>query len=124
MRNFQQKRTWSNVFQSKPVLIVFGLLLLVFAWNIWGLWNKLEETANNKKIAEDKITALQQQKDKLTANINSLNTDQGKEQVFRQNFGLAKDGESEIVILDDNSAPPPSPPQSSGFFGWLKNLFK
>lgn len=124
MRNFQQKRTWSNVFQSKPVLIFFGLLLLLFAWNIWGLWNKMEDTEKNKKIAEDKITALQQQEDKLSADIDSLNTDQGKEEVFRENFGLAKAGESEIVVLDDNSTPPPPPPNSSGFFGFLKNLFK
>jgi cell division protein FtsB len=124
MRNFQQKRTWSNIFQSKPVLIFFGLLILLFAWNIWGLWNKMQDTEKNKKVIEDKITALEQQKNKLSSDINNLNTNQGKEQVFRQNFGLAKDGEGEIVILDDNSTPTPTPPQSSGFLGFLKNLFK
>jgi competence protein ComGC len=111
------------MFQSKPFLILLGILVLLFAWNIWGLWNKMTETAKNKQIVQNQITALNQQKEKLTSDINNLNTDQGKEQVFRENFGLAKQGENEIVVLDNN-APPVSPPASSGFFGFLKNLFK
>ncbi len=77
MRNFQRKRVWSNIFQSKPVLMLFGLLIILFAWNIWGLWNKMQDTEKNKKIEEDKIAALEQQKDTLSTDINNLNTDQG-----------------------------------------------
>ncbi len=84
----------------------------------------MQETEKNKKVIEDQITALQQQKEKLTSDINNLNTDQGKEQVFRENFGLAKQGEDEIVILDNTNPPPASAPASSGFWGFLKNLFK
>jgi len=124
MRNFQQKSVWRNVVESKPFLIILGLLILLFAWNILGLWNKMQDTEKNKKVVEDQITALEQQKDKLSTNIDSLNTDQGKEKVFRENFGLAKEGENEIVILDDKNANPSPPAPSSGIFGFLKNLFK
>ena len=110
--------------QSKPFLILFGILILIFAWNILGFWNKMQQTEKNKKIVENQITALEQQKEKLSTDINSLNTDQGKEKVFRENFGLAKDGENEIVILDDNTLPPSPGATSSGFWGFLKNLFK
>ena len=76
-------------------------------------------------MLEDKIAALQQQKDKLSSDINSLNTDEGKEKVFRENFGLAKDGEDMTVVVEDNN-PSQTPPQSpaAGFFSFLKNLFK
>jgi len=124
MRNFKRQRVWRNMFESKPFLIFLGILILLFAWNIWGLWNKMEETAKNKQIVQNQITALNQQKGKLTSDINNLNTDQGKEQVFRENFGLAKEGENEIVVLDNNATTPTSPPASSGFFGFFKNLFK
>ena len=124
MRNFQQKNVWRNMFESKPFLILFGIFLIFFAWSVWGLCNKMQDTEKNKKIVEDQITALQQQKEKLSTSIGSLNTDQGKEKVFRENFGLAKVGESEIVVLDDNTSPPPPPTQSSGFWGFLKGLFK
>jgi len=124
MRNYQQKRVWRDIAESKPVLIILGILILVFAWNILGFWNKMRETERNKKIIEDKITALNQQKDKLTADINDLNTEQGKEKIFRENFGLVKEGENEIVIVDDKSTPPPAPAQSGGVWGFLKGLFK
>jgi cell division protein FtsB len=123
MRNFQRKRVWRDVFQSKPFLILLGVVILFFAWNIWNLWNKMQDTQKNKKIVEVQITNLEQQKEKLTSDINNLNTDQGKEEVFRENFGLAKAGESEIVVLDNNT-PPPAPPASAGFWGFLKNIFK
>ncbi|MBI3888176.1 septum formation initiator family protein [Candidatus Nomurabacteria bacterium] len=124
MRNFQQKRGWRNIFQSKPVLALFGILILVFAYNILGLWNKMQDTEKNKKIAEDKVAELLQQKKKLTTDINSLNTTEGKEKLFRENFGLAKDGEDLIVVVDDKNSPAVPKPASSGFFGFLKNLFK
>ena len=125
MRNYQQKRIWRDVMQSKPVLILLGIGILIFAWSVLGFWNKMQDTEKNKKIVEDKITALEQQKEKLTSDINSLNTDQGKEKVFRENFGLAKEGENEIVIVDDQNTPPSAASEtSSGFFGFFKNLFK
>jgi cell division protein FtsL len=125
MRNFQRKRIWRDTLQSKPVLIFLGILILVFAWNILGFWNKMQDTRKNNKIIEDKITALEQQQDKLSTGINNLNTDQGKEEVFREKFGLAKEGENEIVIVDDKTPPAaPAPASSSGFWGFLKNLFK
>lgn len=82
------------------------------------------ETGKNKKIVEDKIIALQQQKEKLSSDISNLQTDQGKEKIFRENFGLAKNGEDMIVIVEDKNPPVAPQPAASGFFSFLKNLFK
>jgi cell division protein FtsB len=109
--------------QSKPVLILLGFLVLFFAWNILGFWNKMRETAQNKKIAAENVASLQKQKDQLSSEINSLNTEEGKEAFIRENYGLAKQGEEEIVITDNENSPP-TPSTSSGFWGFLKNLFK
>ncbi len=109
--------------RSKAVLVFLGIFILFFSWSVLGFWNKLQETSKNKKIAEDKVAALEQQKEKLTTDINSLKTDQGKEKVFRENYGLAKEGEDEIVIVDDKNQTA-SPQSSVGFWGFLKNLFK
>jgi cell division protein FtsB len=124
MRNLQQKNGWRKILQSKPVLTVFGILILFFAYNILGFWNKMQETEKNKKTIEDKITVLEQQKEKLSSDIKSLNTDEGKEKLFRENFGLAKDGEDTIVIVEDKNPPVAPKPASTGFFGFLKNIFK
>ncbi len=124
VRNFQQKNGWRHIIQSKPVLILFGVLILFFAYNVLGLWNKMQDTEKNKKIAEDKIASLLQQQKNLSSEINSLNTAEGKEKLFRENFGLAKDGEDLTIVVQDQNPPSFSKPASTGFFGFLKNIFK
>ena len=124
MRNFQQKRGWRSLVESKPVLILLGIFILFFAWNILGFYRKMQETEKNKNIVEDKITELTAQKQQLLSDTNSLNTDEGKEKLFRDNFRLAKDGEEEIVIVDDKTPPVAPPKPSSGFFSFFNNLFK
>ena len=84
MRNFQQARGWKNIVQSKPFLILFGIVILIFSWNVFGLWNKMQETVKNKKIVEDKVALLKQQKENISSEINSLNTVEGKEKFFRE----------------------------------------
>jgi cell division protein FtsB len=124
MRNLENKRGWRNIVQSKPFLILFSIVLLIFSWNVFGFWNKMQETSKNKKIIEDKIAALQQQKENISSEINNLNTDQGKEKFFRENLGLVKEGEDVTIVVEDKNPPVNPKPASSGFFSFFTNLFK
>jgi cell division protein FtsB len=124
MSNFQRKRSGRQILESKPVLALFAIIILIFAWSVLGLWNKMQDTAKNKKLVEDKITELQIQKQKLTADINSLNTDEGKEKIFRENYGLAKEGEDLIVVEEDKNAADASKSAESSIISFFKNLFK
>ena len=123
MRNFQEKRGWRNIVQSKPFLIFFGIVILFFSWNVFVFWNKMQETEKNKKIVEDKIALLKKQKEDISSEINSLNTMEGKEKFFRENLGLAKEGEDVTVVIEDKN-PPVSKPAPSGFWSFFTNWFK
>lgn len=111
--------------QSKPVLIFFGILILFFAWSVLGFWNKMQETEKNKKIVEDKVAALKQQKETYLSEINDLKTDQGKEKFIRENYGWAKEGEGVTVVIEDKN-PPVAPKNnfSSDFWSFLTSWFK
>ena len=125
MRNFQKKKGWKNIFQSKPFLILFGVVILIFSWKVFDFWNKMQETMENKKIIENKIATLKQQKENISSEINNLNTDQGKEKFFRENFGLAKEGENITIVVEDKNPPKIQEDNSfSWFFSFFKNLFK
>lgn len=124
MRNFQQQEGWKNIVRSKPFLILFGIIILIFSWNVFGFWNKMRETVQNKKMVEDKVVALRQQKENISSEINSLNTAEGKEKFFRENLGLVKEGEDMIVVVEEKKPPEVSKSASSGFFSFLKNWFK
>jgi len=124
MRNLENKRGWKNIVQSKPFLILFGIVILIFSWNVFGFCNKMQETSKNKKIVEDKVATLKQQKENISSEINSLNTDQGKEKFFRENLGLVKEGEDVTIVVEDKNPPVTPKPASSGFFSFFTNWFK
>ena len=119
MRNFQEKKSWRRIVQSKPVLIFFSIVILFFSWNVFGLWNKMQETVKNKKMIEDKVALLKQQKEDISFEINSLNTVDGKEKFFRENLGLVKDGEDMTVIVEDKNPPEVPTEDSSSFFSFF-----
>ena len=124
MANFQEKKNHKNFFHSKPVLVVLSLLLVLFLLNVIKLANKAVETKRNKEIAQAKITELQEQKVKLESNIQKLNTEKGIEENIREKFGLAKEGEGMIVIVDDeNKSTTENTEKKGGFLEFLKKMF-
>jgi len=124
MKSFQQKRGWKNIVQSRPVLVLLGVLVFIFAYGLVGFMGKMQVTIENRKIAENKVIELQTEKDKLSSDISKLKTNSGVEESIRDKFGLAKEGEGEIVIVDDKNASEIPKQESNGFFSFLKNLLK
>ncbi len=85
---------------------------------------KMEITRENKKIAENKVAELQQKKEKLSSNIAKLKTDQGVEESIREKYGLAKEGEDVIVVVEDKNASVAKESESGGFWSWFTSWFK
>ena len=111
--------------QSKPILIFLGVVVLVFAWSVFGLVSRMQETMRNKKVVQDKIENLQKEKEKLISDINKLETDKGMEENIREKFGLAKDGEGMVVVVDDKNTPQnDAENKTNGFLSFFKNWFK
>ena len=120
MRSFQQKQRWRNIMESRPVLILFAVVLLVFAWSVLSFLGKMRTTRENKELAQAKVVELREKKEKLSTDIDKLNTDEGKEQIFRENFGLAKAGEGLIVIADEKDTTSlEEKDRDRGFFSFL-----
>lgn len=124
MRNFQEKRGWRNIVQSKPFLMLFGIIILFFSWNVFTFWNKMQETVKNKKIIEDRIALLEKQKENISSEIDSLNTNEGKEKYFREDLGLAKEGENMTVVVEEKNPPKVPIKDSSSFWSFLMGWFK
>jgi cell division protein FtsB len=125
MRNFQKKGRLKYLMQSKLFLIFFGIVILAFIYSIFNFVGKTEEASRNRKIAENKIIELEKSKEKFNSDINKLKTEKGIEENIREKFGLAKEGENMILVVDDkNSAEMTQEKDTGGFFFWLKNLFK
>ena len=121
MKSFQQKRGFRNIIHSRPILALLGILVLIFAWSMIGFMNKMQMTIENRKIAEDKVAQLEEKKEKLSYDITRLKTDQGVEESIREKFGLAKEGEGLIIIIENKNKPAVKVACPKGFFSFLKN---
>ena len=111
--------------ESPLALIVLGIIILIFSWSVIRFWGKMAETRKNKEIAEAKTETLREQKGALRADIEKLETDRGKEEFFRENYGLAKEGEEVIIIVDKApTAEEPERGRISSFLSFFVNLFK
>jgi len=125
MRGFQKGGRLKHIMQSKFSLMLLGMIILAFFFSMFGFLGKMEETSKNRKIIEDKIAELEKSKEKLNSDISKLNTEKGIEENIRDKFGLAKEGENMIMVIDDkNSTGTQQQTDSGGFFSFLKNLFK
>ena len=86
--------------------------------------SKMQITTENRKIAENKLADLQKEKEKLSSDISKLKTTSGVEESIRDKFGLAKDGEGLIIIVDDKNAVAAPKEKKGGFFSFFANWFK
>ncbi|MCM2339450.1 MAG: septum formation initiator family protein [Burkholderiales bacterium] len=125
MKSFQKNKRFNRLFQSKVFLLFLGIVLLVSFYSIFGFMNKMRETVKNKNIVRDKIEELEKTKEKLNLDIKKLDTKDGTEESIRQKFGLAKEGEEMIMIVEDkNVGEDQKELDSKGFFSVIKSWFK
>ena len=124
MKNYQKKTNFKHFLQSWPMLFILAFLCIFIASGVVGLLGGFRDTLKNKKIAEEKMMELEARKVRLVKDLANLETDEGKEKIFRENYGLAKEGE-EVIIVVDEKIPPEAldDKKGKGFFGFL-NIFK
>jgi cell division protein FtsB len=122
MRDFQSKSRFKRFIESKLALSLISLLFVLSLWNLLGFWGKMNETSKNRKFAEEKVSALRESKMKLESNVSKLETDRGVEEVLRENFGLSREGEEVIVIVEDENIAP-VPEEKKGFMKFWQGLF-
>lgn len=105
-------------------LLLAGLCALVVAgsFGVWGTYQKERESAALDAEAEAQAADLSQREAKLTSDIADLETNRGKEAALRQQYALAAQGESMVLIVD-SSAQTPMTASTSAFVAWLHKTF-
>jgi cell division protein FtsB len=125
MAEFKRKST--NTFWHSPLaLIVLFLILVIFSYNMVGLFKKERETVNTKSLVLDKVNRLEDREKTLNASIEKLKTEKGTEDVIREKYQVVRPGEKMLIIVDqdDTNNTTPDVPREHGFVNWFKNIFK
>jgi cell division protein FtsB len=103
--------------------MLVGLFVLVVAAGsgVWSAYHKQQESAALRAQAENQLADLSERQMQLNADIAKLETDRGKEEVLRDQYALAAQGEGLIVIVDSTTTEVQA--TSSAFAEWLHNTF-
>lgn len=105
-------------------LMMVGLFLLVclVASGVWNIFWKNQESIALNQQAQARLADLRERQSELTANIQGLDSEHGREAVLRQQYALGHPGEGMIVIVD-----PPIPiavvSTTTAFQSWIKRVF-
>ena len=110
-----------RLFGRRLILLGLFALIVLSAMGVWSAYGKERESRVLRQEAEMQLGDLSQRQEQLDADIASLETDRGKEQVLREQYALAARGEGLIVIVD---TPPVAPTRAtSSLVDWLKKTF-
>lgn len=103
MREFQDKRKFRRVLYSKVTLAILLVLIALLSRATWNVYLKAGESRRNSELSQKEYDVLKTRHDFLKAQIESLNTPEGREKEIRQNFQVSKTGEQIVVIVESTS---------------------
>ena len=122
MKTFQEKSKPRQFFESTPVLILLSVILILFVFGIVNFAKKAIEASRKRELAEERINELEGRKVNLENDIENLETDFGKERVFRENFGMGRPGEGVVVVVEPKDGLG-SEGQKKGFWYFVRGWF-
>ncbi len=123
MKNIQIKKKKTPFLKNPIVLLILFVLLVFFVLGVVDLFFRMQDTIKNKKISENQLKTLEDRKSKLIEDIDALNSEKGKEKVFRENYGYANEGEGVIFIVANQELNSENITQNTSFLEKIKNFF-
>ena len=120
------KRRNYKFWHSPLALGVIFCLLVYFGYRVFDLVKKEMETESQKNYVLDKKSELEKKQILLEGELSKLQTEEGKEEVIRDKYQVAKPGEKVVVLVgNDNNQNPGGEVggEQHGFWNWIKRLF-
>ena len=118
MRSRRNKNIFKSILYSWFTITLIFVISVALIYNVIGLIKKNKLTKENRQRAADQLASLEVRETELQSELDKLRTDRGIEETLRDKFGVVKEGEGLIIIVDDpdNKKTEDNPEKSNGFF--------
>ncbi len=109
---------------GRRVVLALVVALVVFAgFSLWSAYEKERESAALRIEAEIQLADLATRRQQLDKDIASLQSQRGMEELLREQYSLAREGEGLIVIVEPQAATVTEATSTMmqkirGVFGW------
>lgn len=117
MGQISSKRFITKLIQSPLAYVVLVVLGFIFVYSAIGAFNKSRLAEEKMNTAKSELENLEDQKLRLTAELENANTPYGQEKALREKFNVVKEGEQVIVIVNKEESATGTPSgEKSGWF--------
>lgn len=125
MDSFDKKRRWRNFTNSKIVLFILAVLIVLLGKSTWNLYGKSQEASISKERLIKESKELEARQAFLQKELESLKSEEGIEKSLKQKFNIKKEGEEVFVIVDSKIEDEASQrsDKKSWFGSFFSNLF-
>lgn len=89
-----------RLFARRLALLALLIIVVAACSALWDVYKKERESRILKNQAEAQLYNLNMQESHLNGEIARLETARGKEEMLRQNYELAREGENMIMIIE------------------------
>lgn len=86
------------------------------------MYERYASASEARNAAELEVETLKARQADLDRKVASLSSDRGLEEELRRRFGVGREGEGVIEIIEQ-APPPPQAPSGGGLFGWIRRIF-
>lgn len=119
----KNKQRLKKIMISRIWLTVFAVIVFVLLWNSISLFAKRVKVWKKVEHLETERATLLAHKQVIEEKTASLETDFGKEAVFRERFNVARPGEA-VIIVTESEETSGVVEAKNGFWDFFRQLFK
>ena len=123
MRTFEKREDPIRLMRRRLVILLLLAVVVVGVRGVWGVYKKEQESRTLRADAEMQLADMKIREADLRRDMTALKSERGIEEVLREEYELAKEGEGVIVIVD-SAEPAPKEPEATrmqrigNWFGW------
>lgn len=121
MKSQNHKFSLSQFLESPLALAISVILFGIILYSVISVILKQEKSQHSKTQAQEELASLEDQKGSLEAEIGLLESDFGREKALREKFGVVKEGEEIIVLV--NNEEEGEVKEGDGMWGWISGIF-
>lgn len=104
MRSLAIKKFWNKFFYSKTVFVLIVLLSLLVSYKTVFVFIKYKELKDKKTITENNKLDLENELKDKKDKYEFLQTERGKDELLKREYGLSKIHEKEIIVYKKDDA--------------------
>lgn len=128
MDELRKKQKFRQRLYSKTTLFILLFVAIFLVNPTWKIWRKNVENKEKLEASKVELAQLEKKEKELQAEVELLQSTQGKEQEIRKKFSVTKDGEEVVFIVDRNTSTSSTEMEvERGFWGgiwhWFAELF-